>query len=156
MYDKWLVDFGTRILSSDPQSFYNWALAVLVFAFIMRLIFKKSSFEYLKIIVIIIIFTVSLNFTLSAFKDELRRKAEDRIILIKQSSFNSIEIDNYLINANNTINELSSDGITHLPNMIYGTGLYFLWAMFLIIIRDLLLLTIWNKLMAFFTRMKKE
>lgn len=155
MYDDPIVNLGVRLLSTNLDFFFNLSLFSLFFVFSIKLYYKKSSFEYLKIISLIIVFIFTLHFTLLAYIDAKREKVEDRIILVKSSSLEEADKKHYLNEAKKIIEILDSEKIKNINNMIFGAGVIMLWAIILIIFRDLFLQSILKKIKSLFIQKNK-
>lgn len=108
----------------------------MFFAFVIRLYYKESGFEYLKLIIGIIAFVYGLNFTLLGYKDTKRESIDNQIILVKTSSLGENEKKYYFDKANKTINIINSEKFSNINNLIFGGGSILLWCVVLIIFRD--------------------
>jgi len=140
-----IINFGVNIISTSQETFYSFSFTILIIMFIIKLIFNKSSFEYLKITTTIIIFTVSLHFAFLEFKDNQIFRAQSRIISVQSSRLSDIEKEKYIQQAQNVIKQVEDQKITRIGNMIYGIGRYFLIGIFIILLRDLLPIRLFKK-----------
>lgn len=128
-----------KVFSSDQKTFLIIGYISILIAYIIRLVKKESSFEYIKIIFAIFIFTISFNFTYLFWKDDLKFKMENRIISVQKSSLIEEDKNKYIVDANNTINELDIGIFSKelkIENTFYGVGNLMLIAILLILFRD--------------------
>ncbi len=132
-------NFGAKLISTTPESFYTISIIVFLFVFMIRLMNKNSSFEYLKITTLIIVFTISLNSAFLGFKDNQVFRAESRIIVVESSSINRADKLKYTNEAKEIIKKVKSQEIERISNIIYGVGRIFLFGILIILLRDLFL-----------------
>lgn len=140
------INFGIKIFTKVQEYFFILSLLALLLAFIIRLYYKKSDFEYLKLIAGIIVFIYGLHFTLLEYKDTKREKINNQIILLKTSSLNENEKKYYMEKEQKKIEILDGSIISNLNNMLLGAGSILLCCMILIIFRDFFFQNIWNML----------
>ena len=130
-----------KLFSSDSKTFITTSYIMLLFAYLIRLIFRKSSFEYIQMMVAIFVFTISLNLTYTFWKDNEKFKMENRIISIKASSLGEEEKIPYISNAENYIKSLNTGILSEekkFENTFFGVGNLLLWLILIILIRDLI------------------
>lgn len=120
-------------LATSMSSFISISLNTILFAFIVKIIYRNSSFVYLKILSTIILFTFTIFISTEVYKIEQKYQLKDRIIALKSSDLTEIEKNRYIKEFEDDIKSIQKIDVT----IVFGIVKFLLLAVILIIIRDI-------------------
>lgn len=126
-------EIGAILLETNMSSFMLISMKAILFAFFVKIIYRNSSFEYLKVLSSIILMAFTIFISTEIYKIEQTYKLKDRIVTIKTSDLNEIEKSNYIKEFEDDIKSVQKIDIT----IVFGIAKFLLLAVILIIIRDI-------------------
>ncbi len=121
------------LLETSLSSFILISINAVFFAFIVKILYRNSSFEYLKILSTIILLTFTIFISTEVYKIEQIYKLKDRIIALKSSDLAEIEKNKYIKEFENDIKSVKKIDVI----IVFGIAKFLLLAVILIIIRDI-------------------
>lgn len=119
-------------LATSMSSFISISINTILFAFIVKIIYRNSSFVYLKILSTIILFTFTIFISTEVYKIEQKYQLKDKIITLKTSNLNEIEKSKYINEFEDDIKSVKIIDVT----IVFGIAKFIILAIILIIIRD--------------------
>lgn len=126
-------EYMSVLFSADVELFITSSMSILFVAFIIKLFFEDSSFEYLKIMSSIIALAITLYISTEIYKVEQISKIEDNIKLIKSYKLDKQEEVRYIDNANKNKKYLEDIDIL---GTVLGLAKILLMGVLIILIRD--------------------
>ncbi len=121
------------MLETSMSSIILLSINAILFAFIVKIRYRNSSFEYLKILSSIILLTFTIFISIEVYKIEQIYKLKDRIITIKTSNLNEIEKNKYIKEFEDDIKSIQKIDVT----IVFGIAKFLLLAIILNIIIDI-------------------
>lgn len=121
------------LLATSMSSFISISINTILFAFIVKIIYRNSSFEYLKILSTIILFTFTIFISTEVYKIEQQYQLTDRIIALKSSNLAEIEKNKYIKEFEDDIKSVKKIDVT----IVFGIAKFIIFAIILIIIREI-------------------
>lgn len=121
------------MLETSMSSIILLSINAILFAFIVKICYRNSNFEYLKILSSIIFLTFTIFISIEAYKIEQIYKLKDRIITIKTSNLNEIEKNKYIKEFEDDIKSIQKIDVT----IVFGIAKFLLLAIILNIIIDI-------------------
>jgi len=126
-------EFINLLFSSNVELFIESSMTMLFIAFVIKLFFEDSSFEYLKIMSSIIALAITLYISTEIYKVEQIIKIQDNIKLVKSYKLDKNEEIEYIKSANNNIMSLKEIDIL---GTVLGLAKILLLGALIILIRD--------------------
>ena len=126
-------EFMSLLFSSNVELFITLSMSMIFIAFVVKLFFEDSSFDYLKIMSSIIALAITLYISTEIYKVEQVIKIQDNIKLIKSYKLDKNEEIEYIKNANDNMTSLKEIDIL---GTVLGLAKILLLGILIILIRD--------------------
>lgn len=144
MYDEFYQKLGYKFVDMSLISFIEYSIYPIIIVFIIKLIYKNLNFEYLKTMCALIVFAISTHLLLLSFLDNEITKAENKIILVRDSSLPDIEKTKVIQEMEDRISLAHNKEMHFLQSIIFVITTVLLYGILIISLNETVIITIFK------------
>lgn len=145
MNDEFYQNISYKIVDMSFITFIEHSIYPIIMVFLIKLIYKNLNFEYLKTMFALTVFAISTHLLLLNFLDNKIAQAENKIILVQNSSYTIIEKNKMIKDEEDIILLAKNKTMNFLGSSIFVVTIILLYGIFIITLRETVFITLFKQ-----------